>query len=86
MELTLDYFYKIKTNNKPEVEKGLGIIPYIYEEAKKFFIETRDIKKNLEGINIQDIVNKVNTISIKNSDRKKERDYKNIAIINIDEI
>ena len=86
MELTLDYFYKIKTNNKPEVEKGLGIIPYIYEEAKKFFIETRDIKKNLEGINIQNIVNKVNTISIKNSDRKKERDYKNIAIINIDEI
>jgi len=86
MELTLDYFYNVKTNNTPDIDKGLGIIPYIYEEAKQFFIEKRNIKKNLENVNIQDITDKVNVISIKKSDKKEDRNYKNIAIIDITEI
>jgi hypothetical protein len=86
MELTLDYFYNVKTNDTPDINKGLGIIPYIYEEAKQFFIEKRNIKKNLESINIQDITDKVNVISIKKSDKKIDQDYKNIAIIDITEI
>ena len=85
MELTLDFFYNVKTNNTPEIEKGLGIIPYIYKEAKQFFIEKRNIIKNLEDINIQDVVNEINIISIKKSDRKEDN-YKNIAMIDINEI
>ncbi len=86
MELTLDYFYNVKTDNTPDTDKGLGIIPYIYEEAKQFFIEKRNIKKNTEGIDIQGITNIVNVIHIKKSDQRVEKDYKNIAIIDITEI
>lgn len=86
MELTLDYFYNVKTNNCPDVDKGLGIIPYVYEEAKKFFCETRDIKKNTENTDVEDIVSKSNVICIKKSDKTQERNYKNITIIDISEI
>ena len=86
IELTLDYFYNIKTNNTPDMEMGLGVVPYIYEEAKQFFIEKRNIKNNIQNIDIQDITSKVNVINIKKSDKKSDVEYKNIAIIDIAEI
>lgn len=86
MELTLDYFYQVKTNNEPDIDKGLGIIPYVYDEAKQFFIDKKNIKKNVDGVDLQDIISKSNVICIKKSDQTKDRDYKDIAIIDISEI
>ena len=86
IELTLEYFYEIKTNNTPEAGQGLGIIPYVYEEAKQFFVDRKDIVKNIQGIDLQEVTNKTKVIHIKKSDRAKEDDYKDIAIINISEL
>lgn len=42
MLYTLVYFYEIKENKfSPERTKGIGIIPYIYEEAKNYYEETK---------------------------------------------
>lgn len=46
MTLALKYFFLIK-GNKPTVQ-SLGIIPYIHEEAKRFWLNVEQKKKQLE--------------------------------------
>lgn len=47
MELTLRYFYEILGNNVREGD-GLGIIPYIYEEATEQFKRQISINESVE--------------------------------------
>lgn len=37
MNYSLVYFYEIKKNDKSKANEGIGIIPYVYEEAKKYY-------------------------------------------------
>ena len=43
---TLDYFYNIANNPLREEKPSVAIIPYVYEEAKRFYEDLRDIKIN----------------------------------------
>lgn len=44
---TLDYFYNIANNPVNENKPSVAIIPYVYDEARHFYEDLRDIKKNV---------------------------------------
>lgn len=49
MMLSLKYWYEIKKNNVDKAKGAIGIIPYIYNDAKKYFIDiynAQQINKN----------------------------------------
>lgn len=43
---TLDYFYNIANNPLNEEKPSVAIIPFVYEEARHFYEDLRDIKRN----------------------------------------
>lgn len=47
MKLALQYFYEIENNDIIE-DGGIGIIPYVYEKAKKQYITKLNVQKSLE--------------------------------------
>jgi hypothetical protein len=70
MYLTLKYFYGIKGQSVLE-DAGLGIIPYVYEEAKKNFLEQREVSEyNIEHESNEKIERvKINRRKNKNKER-----------------
>lgn len=80
MKTTLHYFYEIE-HNDPADSLGIGIIPFVYEEAKKFYIDRLAVKnsaKNLEQMKKKKIINVK-----RDSDYNK---YKDLALIDIESI
>lgn len=47
MRLALEYFYE-SLGNSVEGSKGVGIIPFIYEDAKNEYIKLQNIRKSLK--------------------------------------
>lgn len=80
MLLTLKYFYEIQ-ENPVKYNDGVGIIPYIYEEAKEYYLDQQRIRK--EAKNIKEISKKEN-IEIKKNDDSKQ--YNNFKMIDISKI
>ncbi|MGI6168441.1 MAG: hypothetical protein ACOYI4_01830 [Christensenellales bacterium] len=54
MLITLKYFYEIQEN--PVVSDCVGIIPYVYEEAQEYEKTKTSVKKQLEKLNLENIV------------------------------
>lgn len=50
MELALRYFHETLGNVVQE-GTGIGIIPYIYEEAKKHYIQKQKVEESIESFN-----------------------------------
>lgn len=50
MELALRYFYET-LDNKVRQGDGIGIIPYVYEDAKLHYIKQQNIKKSIQDEN-----------------------------------
>lgn len=49
--MTLSLIYWTETlNNNMSNAKGVGIIPYIYEDAKNFYIEKLKVKQNVDNM------------------------------------
>lgn len=46
---TLVYFYEIKKNSIDKANGSIGIVPWQYEEAKKYYMELAAIEKKNEG-------------------------------------
>lgn len=79
MKTTLHYFYEIE-HNDPADSLGVGIIPFVYEEAKKFYIDRLAVKDS-----VKDYEEKNNKI-IKLKKRKAKRTYKDLALIDIENL
>jgi hypothetical protein len=60
MELALRYFYETMGNSVQE-GSGIGIIPYVYEDAKKHYITKLKVQESLKNIE-NNIEKKVITI------------------------
>jgi hypothetical protein len=71
--LSLKYFYEIK-DNKPDIKYGVGIVPYIYEEAKDFY----SLKKQLEKKEKNFSCPEGKTITIKEKKKNKKKKLINI--------
>lgn len=53
---SLKWFYEIKGNSKEGSNGGIGIIPYIYEEAKKYYYNiylAQQRNKDVEGYRLE---------------------------------
>ena len=49
MTHTLVYFYDIKKNSIEKSNDGIGIIPYVYDEARKFYEKDQIAEKKAEA-------------------------------------
>lgn len=81
MYLTLKYFYETKGNRVAD-NTGLGIIPYVYEDAKKNYIEQMEVSEYNSEHESSEQIRRVKINRRKN--RNKERLLG--SIINFDDI
>jgi hypothetical protein len=49
IQKSLFYFYEIKKNSIEKANGGIGIVPYIYEEAKLYYYNLYLAKNNIES-------------------------------------
>ena len=53
---SLKWFYEVKGNSKEGSNGGIGIIPYIYEEAKKYYLNlylAQQRNKDIQGYTLE---------------------------------
>lgn len=74
IELTLKYFYEIEGNSLAK-SKGIGIVPYAYEDAKSYYSKIIRIQKSFKNMDQENKIKKVST-----SPEKKRRKRKKIDI------
>lgn len=67
MELALRYFYDT-LGNRPQDGQGIGIIPYVYEDAKAHYIKQ---KKIAESISVTGVIEEL-TVEIDTSIKRKK--------------
>lgn len=75
MRLALEYFYE-EIGNSIEGSKGVGIIPYVYEDAKNQYINKQNIKKSIEKYKPETI-----KVTINRKNKKSNRKVIDIADI-----
>jgi len=86
MKATLNYFYCIKQEEEPDEGMGIGIIPFTYDEAKKFYADKKAIKNSVENCDIKKIQTNKKVIHIKEQDKITNEKYKDIAMIDITQL
>ena len=75
MNSTLIYFYDIKKNSTKGSNEGIGIIPYVYEEAKKYFeLKNDKEKKGKEQLEkLDEIINKEKEVRYVRAQKREPR-------------
>lgn len=70
MELALRYFHDIEGNSVDA--KGIGIVPYIYEDARNYYIRMNNVKKHSQ--NVVELQNKeVEVVKFSNTNKRKPK-------------
>lgn len=69
IELSLRYFYGT-LGNKPKEGEGIGIVPYIYDEAKQHYIRKKAIKDSAN--NLENYETEIREVTIKTFERKNK--------------
>ena len=64
IQKSLEYFYKVKGNSLDKANGGIGIVPYIYQDAYNYYYALWEAKQKNVGIKIRDYVVDVKEISI----------------------
>lgn len=57
IKLTLKYWYEVKKQPREKAGEGIGIVPYIYDEAVNYFKELENKQKN-QSLEIQKYIEK----------------------------
>jgi len=73
IKTTLHYFFEIQANNDVEDCLGIGIVPFVYDEAKKFYIDKKIVKDSITDVDVNMIQNKKRTINIKRDIEEKNQ-------------
>lgn len=69
---TLKYFFELKNGNKTKAQ-GIGIVPYVYDEAKKYYQKIYDITEKAKKVEIKSSIEKNISISRPISKVKRKR-------------
>lgn len=86
MKTTLHYFYEIQEGNSVEDSMGIGIVPFVYDEAKKFYIDKKAVKDSVSECNLNEMQNKKRIVKINKLDKPNENKYKDMALIDIEKL
>lgn len=70
---TLKYFYEIKKNSIDKANGGIGIIPWVYQEAKQYYYNQWLLSQKNSDKNISLYIPKVKEIIIKPPKRDPKR-------------
>ena len=81
MKATLKYFFEIEEGHSVEDSEGLGIIPYMYQKTAEFYAEKKEVKSNINKLELDKIFNSSRVINVT---RHEEED--NIGLIDIESI
>ena len=88
---TLEWFYDIQGGDAEMANYGVGIIPYVYEEARDYYLKTYTAQQLNFGKNFNDYKPKEIVIETTIPERKKEigerwKEYLAEAQYEIDEL
>lgn len=86
MKSTLHYFYEIQEGNDVENSIGVGIIPFVYDEAKQFYIDKKAVKDSVIGCDLEQIENNKRVINKIQSTNPNENKYKDMVLIDIEKL
>lgn len=70
---TLKYFYEIKKNPIEKANGGIGIVPWVYEEAKRYYYNEWLLSQKNAEKDIKEYIPKVREIIIKPPKREPKR-------------
>ena len=86
MKTTLNYFFEIQAGNDPMDSLGIGIVPFVYDEAKKFYIDKKAVKDSISGCNMEELQNSRRIIRKKQFNDFNKNTYKDIVFIDIEQL
>lgn len=49
---SLIYFFEVKNNDVSKANGGIGIVPYIYDEAKKYYASQEKLKEKFNAVQL----------------------------------
>ena len=67
---SLIYFFDIRRNTIEKANGGIGIVPYVYEDARKYYYDLYMAQKRNEDKKVGELVSKGREIKIKPPTRK----------------
>lgn len=70
---TLQYFFDFKGGSVSRGNGGVGIVPYIYEDAKEFYYKMYRAQEQNKGKNFKEMVEKTQEIKIKKPKRRQKK-------------
>ena len=71
----LKYFYEVKNGNKERAKEGIGIVPYVYDEAQEYYIKIEKKNKEVKEVVEQQIGTPKENIRISIPKRNKKSTY-----------
>lgn len=86
MKTTLHYFYEIQEGNDVADSMGIGIVPFVYDEAKKFYIDKKAVKDSVTDCDLDKMQNNKRIIKMHKPNRPDENKYKDMALIDIEKL
>ena len=86
MKSTLHYFYEIQEGNDVTDSMGIGIVPFVYDEAKKFYIDKKAVKDSVNNCDLDELQNNKRVIKMRKVIKPNENKYKDMALIDIEKL
>lgn len=62
IQKSLYYFYEIQKHNFDITKKTIGIVPYIYDETKQYFLDIYQANELNKGKNINETINTIKIV------------------------
>lgn len=78
---TLIYFFEIKGNSIEKANGGIGIVPYVYNDAREYYFRLHEAQKKNEDKEVKNYVKQGKEVVIKPPQRKP----KQIKLFNLEE-
>lgn len=86
IKTTLHYFYELQKGNDVSDSMGIGIVPFIYEEAKKFYIDKKAVKDSVIGCDLEDLQSRKRIVKMRKPNSSCENKYKDMVLIDIEKL
>lgn len=74
MYYTLKYHFEVKNGSVEKAQERIGIIPYVYDEAKKYYDNLSATRNRLSHTVEEQIKQKEEVIIIRNAPKRKKKD------------
>lgn len=86
IKTTLHYFYELQDGHDVDDSMGIGIVPFVYDEAKKYYIDKKAVKDSIAGCDINKVQEQKRVVNIKKHHDPHTNIYKDMAMIDIEKL